>query len=199
LYRVCDAAAAGDYHKAADLATDLEKAVQLARLRLRMRWANLFALVLLVIPLLILAGLWFTRGADQKAASDETTRAFDRHTLIMGLLIALCPSALVVGYSQVRFWIQRRRLHLSRVARGRLGGGGTLASFVPLALVLLLGLALGLLAARESEGSAHLAGTLLLTLAEVAGFWLLGAFLAGLSLGAGLLLRSLPTSTSANP
>jgi hypothetical protein len=197
LYRVCDAAGAGAYQKAADLATDLEKAVQLAHLRRRMRWANVLALVLLIIPLMILAGLWFTRSVDKPAPSAETTSTFDRHTLIAGLLVALCPSALVVGCSQVRFWIQLRRLHLSRVARGRLGSGGTLASLVPLTAIALLGLALGLLGAREASGAAHLIGTLLLALTELAGFWLLGAFLAGLSVGVDVLLRSLPGGVSA--
>jgi hypothetical protein len=192
LYRVCDAAGAGAYDKAADLAVDLKKAMQLTRLRRRMRWANVLALILLVLPLLILAGLWLTRGVDNASTPDKTSHAFDRHTVITGLLIALCPSILVVGFTQVRFWIQRRRLQLSRVARGRLGSGGTLGSLVPLTLIFILGLALGILAAREAEGSAHFLGTLFLALAELAGFWFLGAALAGLSIGVDVLLRSLP-------
>ena len=145
-----------------------------------------------MLPLLILAGLWLTRGVDNASTPDKTSHAFDRHTVITGLLIALCPSILVVGFTQVRFWIQRRRLQLSRVARGRLGSGGTLGSLVPLTLIFILGLALGILAAREAEGSAHFLGTLFLALAELAGFWFLGAALAGLSIGVDVLLRSLP-------
>jgi serine/threonine protein kinase len=192
LYRVCDAAGVGAFQKAADLATDLEKAMQLTRLRRRLRWANILALVLLVVPLLFLAVLWLTRSVESTPAPHKPTNALDRHTVITGLLVALCPSILMVGFTQVRFWIQRRRLRLSRVTRGRLGSGGTLASLVSLTLIFVLGLALGILAAREAEGPARLIGTPLLTLAELAGFWFLGASLAGLSIGVDVLLRSLP-------
>jgi serine/threonine protein kinase len=192
LYRVCDAANTGEYDKAADVAEDLEKAMRLGRLRRRMRWASAVAVVLLVVPLLILAGLWLTRGDESLPTPDQAPNAFDRHTVITGLLVALCPSILVVGFSQVRFWIQRRRLRLSRVTRGRLGTGGTLESLAPLTLIFILGMALGILAARETEGSEHFMGTLLLALAELAGFWFLGAALAGLSIGVDILLRSLP-------
>jgi len=192
LYRVCDAASAGTYQKAADLAADLEKAMQLTRLRRRLRWANMLALALLAVPFVVLAVLWLTRGVGKPMGQDGPTNAFDRHTVIVGFLLALCPSILVVGFTQVRFWIQRRRLRLSRVTRGRLGGGGTLATLVPLTIIFVLGLVLGVLAARLAEGWAHLIVTPLFTLAELAGFWLFGAALAGLSIGVDVLLRSLP-------
>jgi serine/threonine protein kinase len=188
LYRVCDAARGGAYQRAEDLATDLEKSVHLARLRRRMRGANILALVVLVGPLLMLAGLWMSRGA----ATDSMTNGMDRATLITGLLVALCPSAVVVGFTQFRFWIQRRRLHLSRVARGRIGVGGTLGSLVPLGLIGTLGIVVGVLAAKDAEGVTHLTASISFALFELAGFWFLGGFLAGLSIGVDVLLHSLP-------
>jgi hypothetical protein len=83
-------------------------------------------------------------------------------------------------------------LQLSRIARGRIGNGGTLGSMVPLGLSAALGVALGLFGVSEAHGVEGVTGTVLLVLAELAGFWILGGCVAGLASGMDLLLHSLP-------
>src|SRR5262249_4744927 len=53
LYRVADAARAGHYVRAADLANDLERAAAAVRFGWREHWANRLVMLLLVLPLLL--------------------------------------------------------------------------------------------------------------------------------------------------
>jgi hypothetical protein len=194
LYRVCDAACSGAYRRAKDLALDLERSLELVRLRRRVRWANAFALALVFCPLIVVAGIWL----NQRANSTTTEIAVNSANRAIAILVAICSSALVVGCTQVRFWIRRNRLRLSHTARGRIGSGGTLGSMAPLALSATLALALGLFGVSEAHGVAGVTGTVLLVFTEMAGFWILGAFLAGLASGIDLLLHSLPGGSAAS-
>jgi hypothetical protein len=193
LYRVCDAACSGVYARARDLAIDLERSLQLVRLRRRVRWANAVALALLIIPLLVVAVMWLNQRANP--AGTEVAVAVNSANRAIAVLVAICSSTLVVGCTQVRFWIRRKRLHLSRTARGRIGIGGTIGSMVPLAVSAVLALALGLFGVSEVHGVAGVTGTIGLILAEMAGFWALGGLVAGLASGLDLLLHSLPGSS----
>jgi tRNA A-37 threonylcarbamoyl transferase component Bud32 len=190
LYRVCDAACTGVYRRAADLAIDLERCLQLIRLRRRMRWANGLALALLILPLLVVAGMWLNQRSNPGAT--EAVISINAANRAIGMLIAICSCSLVVGCTQVRFWIRRKRLHLSRIARGRIGSGGTLGSMIPLGLSATLAVALGIFGVSEAHGAAGVVGTVLLVLAEMAGFWVLGGFVAALASGLDVLLHSLP-------
>jgi hypothetical protein len=191
LYRVCDAACAAVYRRAADLAADLQKALERTRLRRRMRWANCLALALLFGPLLVVAAMWYFDRFGAPADSQAAVQLVGDSRAI-AILVAICPCALVVGCAQVRFWIRRKQLRLSRMARATIGGGGTLGTMIPLGLSACLAVAFGWLGDPEAHGAARVFGTALLALAELVGFWALGACAAGLVSGLDLLMRSLP-------
>jgi serine/threonine-protein kinase len=192
LYRVADAAGAGAYARAADLAEDVERAVRQVQLRWRERWAHALVLLLLAVPLLFpaavgllgMAGVLDRRGlAGLRVEGD-----------VAGwLLLALAPCAALLGYTQARElghrlseWRGRRTAWRAAVV-----GGGL---WLPLAEVVLLAAVAAVLAwlnvpAAPAPGGA--ARGLLLVAGLFAGVWFLGVSAAGLLAYLELLFRSL--------
>jgi serine/threonine protein kinase len=192
LCRVVEAAEAGGYARAADLADDLERAVRQVRLRWRESWAHALALGFLAGPLWLPAVVWLL----------TLVGVLDRQEFLPGtpgatagyLLLLLLPSAGLLGYTQVRGLIHRwqewGRAPGSPAGRGRLRDG----LWLPLAEVVLLTGVAGVLAwcnlpATGSVGTAALG--LLLVAGEFTGSWFLGASLASLVTFLELLFRSL--------
>jgi hypothetical protein len=101
LYRVADAACEGKYVRAKSFAEDLERAAQSAQIRWRVLWGNGLVVALALLPVLAWA-------MEQLLSPQESW--LDSH-----LLLALSPSAVVLGYTFTRGRIQGRRFRLRHV------------------------------------------------------------------------------------
>src|SRR5260370_1351215 len=101
VYPVADAACEGKYVRAKSLAEDLEHAGHTARIRWRVLWGNALVVVLALLPVLDWA-------AERLLSTEDSW--LDSH-----LLLALAPSAVLLGYTFSRGQIQGRRLRLRHV------------------------------------------------------------------------------------
>jgi len=101
VYRVADAAGEGKYVRAKSFGEDLERAAQRAQIHWRVLWGNVMVVLLALLPVLGWA-------VEQSLSPHESW--LDSH-----LLLALSPSAVVLGYTFSRGRIQGRRLRLRHV------------------------------------------------------------------------------------
>jgi hypothetical protein len=183
LERVCDAAEAGNYVRPADLADDLDRVVKVTHLRRREDWGQVAGLVLLLLPLLWPAVQWGWQIATEKSAPLAGV-------LMVAALVALGLGVPVGAFTFVRGLVQRWRLGW------RPGSRDVVLRFVTpvrlLPAVLALGLAGVVVGCDLVDGRrlTQVAGTALLLIGQVAGFWLLGAWAATLFTFLELLLRS---------
>jgi hypothetical protein len=178
VYRVCDAASAGDYADAADLARDLEHAARAAFVRRRQRLANALAAVLFGVPLLVLALLW-TAGAVVALGGERPVglEAF-RESFAGHLLALLAPSAVLLGFVHGRVLVHGYRLRLRRGVGWRFIRQRLLIGFRQAALAALV--AGAVVAAVAATSGAFQPRLGLLALAALVGFWLLGGGLSAL-------------------
>lgn len=177
VYRVADAACEGKYVRAKSLADDLERAADTARIRWRVLWGNALVVVLALLPVLDWA-------AERLLSTEESW--LDSH-----LLLALAPSAVLLGYTFSRGQIQSRRLRLRHVNRAERRWKGALHGFFQVALLVVpVGLLVGL-GHRHEPGRQWGPGTGLLAGVSLVGFWILGVLIAGLVSAAELVRRSL--------
>jgi serine/threonine protein kinase len=185
VYRVADAAGEGRYVRAKSLAEDLERASRSAQIHWRVLWGNSLVILLALLPVLA----W----AIEQLLSPEGSW-LDSH-----LLLALTPSAVVLGYTFCRGQVQGRRLRLRHVeARGAklkasvldfrslfLRGGLQVAALIlPVALLIGFG-------HRQEQGRLAGPGVGLLSGLSLLGFWFLGLTIAGLVSAAELFHRTL--------
>jgi hypothetical protein len=155
LAQIGAAARLGDYARAADLASDLDRAAGMLRTRWRARLSASLFVFCAIVPWLALA-VW-------------------GQALIPYLLLALAPSSLLLGYIHARTVIVRRRLQ-HRLLRKMDSINGAL----PLVLLILPA---ALLVGRDwtvAGPAAAGAQSVLLATAELLVCWLAGACLAGL-------------------
>jgi tRNA A-37 threonylcarbamoyl transferase component Bud32 len=179
VYRACDAAGAGDYERVADFAADLRRADRAAAACWRERWAGAVILILLLLPWALLPLRWLTADPDAPPATA---------TPLLALVLAcLCPTAVLAGYAQVRSLVQYLRLR--RPGRDRILRGATNVRLVAAAVFAALAVALGAVAAYESELPPRIALPALLLV--LGGFWVAGACLAGVITFGELLGRTL--------
>jgi tRNA A-37 threonylcarbamoyl transferase component Bud32 len=177
VYRVADAASQGKYVRAKSLADDLERADRTARIRWRVLWGNALVVVLALLPVLD----W---GVEQLLSTEESW--LDSH-----LLLALAPSAVLLGYTFSRGQVQGRRLRLHHVDRSERQWSGALRGLVQVTmLVVPVGLLVGF-GHRHEPGRYLGPGVGLLAGASLIGFWVLGVLIAGLVSAAELVYRSL--------
>jgi serine/threonine-protein kinase len=187
VYRVADAAGKGKYVRAKSLAEDLGRASRSAQIHWRVLWGNSLVILLALLPVLA----W---GLEQLLSPEGSW--LDSH-----LLLALTPSAVVLGYTFCRGQVQGRRLRLRHVEdRGAksepqrsqrtrrilsrssildfrssvLRGGLQVA-----ALILPVGLLIGF-GHRQELGRLAGPGVGLVAGLSLFGFWLLGVCVAGL-------------------
>ncbi len=190
LYRVCDAACAGEYERAAELSADLGRAVRAGQMRWRERSLNVFVFLLLLLPWFLLPWRAFSRSNEEGGLLARNSLVF----LSIGLL-ALCTGAVLFGYAQLRSLVQRRRL--CRGSSDRiLPGGKRYLLFHGVGFwstAALLG-GFGLLDA----GQGLLLGLPVL-LGNVLGFWCLGVCVAGIVTFGEFLAASLRREQSASP
>lgn len=184
LYQVCDAAARGDYARAADFADDLERAVRLTHARWRERLANAITVVLFLLPVLALLGGYLPASV---AGDGET--GVGPLALLRGLgmwaaqsfFLMLVPGALLLGFTHGRGVVQRWRHQLHGVERARMLGRPTWRA---LGWVALMAVPAGLWAGVgplpvEAEVSRQAGvGLALLGSVLLIGFWLLGVAVA---------------------
>ncbi len=196
VYRVADAACEGKYVRAKSLAEDLERAALRARINWRILWGNALVIALALLPVLAWA-------AEQMASPEESW--LDSH-----LLLALSPSAVLLGYTFSRGRIQSRRLRLRHVEdRGSRieNRGGRASSIFNLrssiwrgALqVALLVIPVGMLVwlgHRQTPGRQLNPGVGLIAGASMLGFWFVGVLIAGMVSAAELIHRSLQVAGS---
>ncbi len=171
LYRVCDAACAGEYERAADLSDDLGRAVRAGQMRWRERGLNVIVFLLILLPWLLLPLRAFYMPAVDGWLLDRNSMAF-----LSISLLALCAGAVLFGYAQTRSLVQRRRLCRGRSDR-ILPGGKRYVLFHGVGFwstaALLGGVALLDAGQRLLHGLPTLLGIVL-------GFWCLGACVAGI-------------------
>jgi serine/threonine protein kinase len=184
LYRVCDAAVAGEYARPADLAADLERAVKIARVRWWERLAGSLIVTLWVLPLLAcMIGLIVRRFTPESEPS-EGTRFMMEHWFLLQ-----APSIILLGLLHAWGLVQRYRLRLQFVAARRLFRRRLLRDLLQ-GLVFTALPALGawaaLVQAREPVGLV----VVLLGMGELLGFWFIGLCLAGLLTFGELLVQS---------
>jgi serine/threonine protein kinase len=192
LYYVCDAARDGDYVRPADLAADLERAVQAAQVRRRERVAYGIVLVLFAVPVLILLLAWVSgwlAGPDQPGSQPLTrTGGWIADTLLM----LLAPCTMLLGFVHARGLMHHLRLGWRWAIGRRFWKQSVLPSLVQVALITVLsGLAACLILNRH--GYSFQLRVLLLGAGELLGFWLLGVCLAVLVRFGELLIDSLRT------
>jgi hypothetical protein len=187
VYRIADAAAAGEYARADDLAHDLERAGPIAQVRWRERLAKGVVLVLFVLPFL---GVGVGRLVRPETPLMEAVQSLGR-LLSGGLLLCLGPSLALLGFIQGRVLVQRYRARLEPAVRVRLFGRAGFRGWLWVALTTLVP---GLWVLADPDGANGGAGRLTaaaLSTALLLGFWLLGACVAA-GLGfAEMLVRSL--------
>jgi hypothetical protein len=187
VYRLSDAAAAGDYERADDLARDLERATRVAQVRWRERLAKAAALALFVLPFVILV-------VGQAVPSGSPLRDGVRiagQLVAAGLLLCLGPSLALLGFTQARVLVHRYRARLEPTVRRRLFGAGGLRAWLWVAVMTLgpgVGLVLGL---DDSPGGAGRWAAAALSAVLLLGFWLLGACVAGGLAFAEMIVQSL--------
>jgi hypothetical protein len=190
LYQVADAAQAGGYERAADLAAELERAAGAVRVRWRERGVAVVLGLLLVVPLLLPALVW---GLDLLAQNDKSL--FEGRFLglwaLADLLVGVLSATALVGYMHGRALVHRWKWRRRDVLLGPLLGSGSRFRLLLLGLCVLLGVLL--LGATVAEGlrRGDLAWSLTLLAVEAVGVWLLGLCAAGLMTFLELLFTSL--------
>jgi hypothetical protein len=181
VYRACDAAVAGQYERAADLAADLHRASRAAAFRWRERWATVLTCIVLLVPCLLL-GLG-------RLASPPGGSSVDGALFLTASLMALVGAALLFGYTQVRSLVQRARLCTSR--RDLIFPGTIYRRPVQTGLFLAVATALGAAALVGFHGPAPLTATVPAILVILVTFLLCGAGVAAIITFGELLARSL--------
>jgi serine/threonine protein kinase len=192
LWRVTEAAAAGDYGRPDDLADDLERAVGEVRLRWRSSWTHALVLAFLAGPLWLPAVGWLlaqTGGLNGQDFLPGTTEMAAGY-----LLLLLLPASALLGYTQLRALVHQRQARggarQSPSAQGRRGNGW----WLPLTEVVLLAAVVAVLAwynLPAGVGAGGAAVGLLMVAGEFVGAWFLGAGLASLVTFLELLFHSL--------
>jgi serine/threonine protein kinase len=190
LYRVCDAACTGEYERAADVSADLGRAVRAGQMRWRERGLNVFVLILLLLPWLLLPLRAFSHSPGEGWLLARNSMAF----LAISLLV-VCSAAVLFGYAQTRSLVLRRRL--CRGSSDRILPGG-------MRYVLFHGLGFWSTAALLGGVGLLDAGQGLLLglpalLGIVLGFWWIGASVAGIVTFGEFLAASLRREHSAPP
>jgi hypothetical protein len=190
LYRVCDAACAGEYERAADLSADLGRAVRAGQMRWRERGLNVFVFVLLLFPWPLLLVRTFSHSPGEGWLLARNSMAF-----LSISLLAITAATVLFGYAQTRSLVLRRRL--CRGSSDRiLPGGMRYVLFHGLGFwstAALLG-GVGLLDA----GQGLLLGLPVL-LGIILGFWSIGACVAGIVTFGEFLGASLRREQTAPP
>jgi tRNA A-37 threonylcarbamoyl transferase component Bud32 len=183
VYRVCDAAREGRYARAADLASDLERAARAGQVRWRERWASALVYTLLLLSWLALplGGLQAYRAGGDLSPPGPGPLGY--------ALLGLCPAALLLGYVQARSLVQRRRLRGG--GRDLIFPGGVWRRLVQTALFVGPAAALGWVALAPNGAGAPVPAALPALLGILFGFWLSGAGLAGVVTFGELLAGSL--------
>jgi serine/threonine-protein kinase len=192
LYRVADAALAGNYERASELAADLDRAARAVDIRWRERWTQTFMLVLFCLPLLALGieALFATRVAETDQARPAAWWTYE--LLLAHGLWGACAAAMLLGYSQGRGFLHRAWLRASSPTRSRILQPGLFNLLAPWSLILLSFIVLSWLAQSGAPPDQSFAGVTLVIAAELLGYWFLGTFVAGLITYIELLGRSLP-------
>jgi hypothetical protein len=182
VYRVADAACEGKYVRAKSLAEDLERAAHSAQIRWRVLWGNILVVVLALLPVLAWA-------VERMLSPYESW--LDSH-----LLLALSPSAALLGYTFSRGQILGRRLRLRHVDRTERRLSGTIRGLIQVALLVVpVGLLVGV-GLRHDPGRHWGPGIGLLAGISMLGFWILGVIIAGLVSAAEMVRRTLQVDDS---
>jgi serine/threonine protein kinase len=187
VYRVCDAAQEGAYDRAGNLADDLDRAIQAVQVRWRERW---FHSLLLGVFALFLVALGISWGLDRFSNPGPTQPAGGASPFAGPLLLVLCPLAMLLGYSHGRSFIRCRQFQRRDGRRDQLVMGSAWLDLIQAALLLIAVAGLVLSGLLGTTRDMSVALTLLWLYGAMAGFWLLGACIAGLVLFAELLVRS---------
>jgi serine/threonine protein kinase len=183
LYRVCDAVAAGQYDRPADLANDLDRAARAALVRRRERWGDAVGLALFALPVLVVVAL---AGLERlERGSPDGILAGFRSFARAHLLLALAPGAVVLGFVQGRGQFNRYRLRLRKAGQDSFLQAELMPLLLPLGFV-----SLAALLGREGTDENRLL-VMGLGVAEMIGFWFLGLCLTALVTFAELLAGSL--------
>jgi hypothetical protein len=195
LYRVGDAAAAGEYARPADLAKDLERAANAALVRRRERILNSIVFVLVAIPFILLGAMQaLARLGDQtETANSGLTQV--ANFLADALFVLLAPGAVLLGYGQGRGLIHHFRLRLCRPLKSHFFRFGVLPGLAQLALITAGSALVACILLPPIESGGVLARWFIGTV-EILGFWLSGICLAGVVTFTELLVASLRWRTS---
>jgi hypothetical protein len=173
VYRVGDAACAGQYARPMDLARDLERAALAALIRWRERIAYAIIFTLLALPLLLLGLARFAEpfptATDPPSGGLIAVGDFIRQHL----LLALAPSALLLGYVHGRGLARHYRWGLRRATHSHFFREGVLPALTQAALVTVVP---AIIACYALSQAAHPVGlpVLFMGTAELLGFWFLG-------------------------
>jgi serine/threonine protein kinase len=191
LYEIAGAASAGNYRRAEDLAHDLDRAAREVHLSWRAGWIKLLILVLLLLPAcgVIVYGLLGRSGMvdpEEWSALGLSSRS----GLAGYLLLSLSPSVVLLGYTHGRRLARAWSEASSPVAKRRRWLGPLQLVQGVFFLIVISGLAWFNLQADHTGVGALLASWFVL-LAEIGGFWLVGACAACLVTFLELLGRSL--------
>jgi hypothetical protein len=188
VYRIADAAAAGEYTRADDLARDLEQAARVAQLRWRERLAKTVTLVLFLSPFLIAtADLLVGSLAGAGRPLVDALREGDQLVASVFLLV-VGPSLVLLGFTQARVLVHRYRARLQPAVRKRLFGEGRLRACAW--VVIAVGLPSAWVLAGLGGGRSGFTAAVF-SIGLLLGFWLLGVCLAGGLAFAETIVRSL--------
>jgi serine/threonine protein kinase len=182
IYRVANAACQGKYVRAKSLADDLERAAHKARIDWRVLWGTAAGAILALLPVLAWAVVHLSSPEESWLDSN--------------LLLALSPSAVLLGFTFSRGQIQGRRVRLHHVDRSEHRLGGTLRGALQVtSLVVPVGLLVGL-GHRVEPGRFLGPGVGLIAAISLFGFWIFGVVIAGLVSAAELIHQSLQVDGS---
>ena len=184
VYRVAQAAEEGQYTSAADLASDLESASQIADARYVERLTNLGAGILYGLGLLVLAFFLSAPNVLGEEWTDTAATYFRHHVLVF------LPSIVLLGYSHGRAVLHRLRHRLRIAARSAWLGRRTLQALLLLLILAMLPLVLACWTATGSHGLQSL-WTTLIGQAILFGFWGLGVCFAAVRSFGELLFGSI--------